>query len=188
MDISVLDSSKNEMQNVKQRFFALRNGMLADMLRQGGSPYRIIFGLNLPQLREIAAVFGANDALADALWANRSTRESRLLAPMVADVNVFSRERALTWLGDLTGALEEVDILCHSLLRKTPYVKTLISELVDSENALMRYAALRLAFSFVNEDAPGTLAMAEAELSRGDALTQGVARQLKDEAMFVIGN
>ncbi len=39
---------------IKQRLYAMRNGVIADSLRNAGSPYRSIFGLNLPQLTEIA--------------------------------------------------------------------------------------------------------------------------------------
>ena len=46
------------MQTVKRRFFAMRNGVIADVLRKGGSPFRTIFGLNLPQIAEIAADTG----------------------------------------------------------------------------------------------------------------------------------
>ena len=38
----------NLMQSVKRRFYAMRNGMLAAQMRQGGVDYRINFGLNIP--------------------------------------------------------------------------------------------------------------------------------------------
>ena len=45
----------NDMQLVKRRFFAMRNGIIADTLRSAGSPFKIIFGLNLPQIIDIAS-------------------------------------------------------------------------------------------------------------------------------------
>lgn len=45
----------NLMQTVKRRFFAMRNGALAEQMRSRGLTYRINFGLNLPQIKEIAA-------------------------------------------------------------------------------------------------------------------------------------
>ncbi len=64
------------MQQIKRRFFAMRNGVVADMLRRAGSPFHIIFGLNLPQIVEIASEIPETqrEAMADALWQNRSTR------------------------------------------------------------------------------------------------------------------
>ena len=45
----------NQMQIIKRRFFAMRNGIIADTLRKAGLDYRMIFGLNLPQITDIAA-------------------------------------------------------------------------------------------------------------------------------------
>ena len=39
------DPDFGDMQNVKRRMFALRNGVVAEALRRGGCPYRIVFGL-----------------------------------------------------------------------------------------------------------------------------------------------
>jgi len=67
----------NLMQSVKRRFYAMRNGMLAAQMRQGGVDYRINFGLNIPQIKDIAAELIASGlsaaelaSLARALWDN----------------------------------------------------------------------------------------------------------------------
>lgn len=64
-----------------------RNGIVADVLRRGGlTCYDIIFGLNIPQIKEIAGHLRASRpevelrSLADALWADKRVRCSRLLA------------------------------------------------------------------------------------------------------------
>ena len=41
---------KNLMRDIKTQFYALRNGAIAERLRTAGSPYKIIFGLMLPQI------------------------------------------------------------------------------------------------------------------------------------------
>ena len=61
------DPEFGDMQNVKRRMFALRNGVVAEALRRGGCPYRIIFGLTLPQLDEVAAVTPHTETLAQML-------------------------------------------------------------------------------------------------------------------------
>ena len=72
------------IQEIKKEFFAMRNGMLGDTLRKAGMPYAVIFGLNIPQLGEIARRAqedtAERDALARELWADTKVRESRLLA------------------------------------------------------------------------------------------------------------
>ena len=52
----------------------MRNGIVADTLRKAGSPYRIIFGLNQPQISEIARVTGCNHEMAETLLADNHTR------------------------------------------------------------------------------------------------------------------
>lgn len=144
MDISNLDDDKSLMQNVKQRFFAMRNGVVADALRKAGSPFRIIFGLNVPQLREIASVFGHNRYLAEQLWLNDSTRESRLLAPMLIDPTEFTEDDAHRWIGALAGSAEEIDMLCHSLLRKIVAADALVERYGKADSRLHQYLAQRL--------------------------------------------
>ena len=68
------------MQTVKREFFAMRNGIIADTYRKAGTVFKIVFGLNLPQLVEIAGRTPHSRELAEALWANTTTRESMLLA------------------------------------------------------------------------------------------------------------
>ena len=61
---------KEVIKAIKTDFFALRNGEVASRLRKAGSPYKIIFGLLVPQLEQIAASVVHTSALAEALWKN----------------------------------------------------------------------------------------------------------------------
>ena len=125
---------------IKQRFFAFRNGLLADMLRrQGVSSHRTIFGLNVIQLREIAAETGCDHILALELWADSTVRESRLLAPMIAE----PKAETLGWLDEVQSA-EEADLLCHSLLRRCDGALEAAVARLNDERPMVQYAALRL--------------------------------------------
>lgn len=166
------------MQTVKRRFFAMRNGVIADTLRKAGSPFRIIFGLNLPQIVDIAAGTGTDAALAEELWHNSTTRESMLLAPMIADRSAFTRADALRWVADIP-AQEVADILCHRLLRHLPFAWDLAEELCDSDSPFAAYTSLRLAFNLVGSD-PARAAAIAARFP--DRL---LARTLAEEARFL---
>jgi len=164
-----------QLREVKQQFFALRNGLLADMLRkQCALSQRVIFGLNLPQIRDIALRAGEDADLADELWADADCRESRLLAPMVRPAD----DGALAWLCEVR-TVEEADVLCHRLLRRCPGACRAACRAVADERPLVRYAALRLLLNLL----PG----AAAEAARAvDAvsfhpLTDSVVRQLRSE-------
>ena len=186
MEISKEDPRFNEFQNVKRRFFALRNGIVADTLRQAGDPHRIIFGLTLPQLREVADATGHDNALAAVLWENTSTRESRLLAPLIMDADATSRETADAMARSVMG-VEEADILCHRLLRRLPFAMEMVDSYKDSEQELLRYLALRLMLNIISQNPQKAKTLAAAEVARECALTRRLAMQTAQESAFILG-
>lgn len=173
----------NEMQTVKRHFFALRNGIVADTYRKAGSNFRIIFGLNLPQIVEIAEQTPRSEALAEALWHNTTTRESMLLAPMIYPREEFTHELARQWVSEVP-SVEVADILCHRLLRHMPFAAALAASLADSENDLERYTGLRLMFNLVAQMPKEALDYARNEGARECRLTANTAAMLADEAAF----
>lgn len=171
----------NPMQTVKREFFAMRNGVIADTYRKAGSTFRIVFGLNLPQLVEIAGRTPHDRELAEALWANTTTRESMLLAPMLINPADFTEDDARRWLTSVC-SYEVADILCHRLLRKTSYAWSLAESLMENPvNEYDQYVALRLAFNLVATDPRRALAIARR--MPGDR----VAEMLAEEARFQLG-
>lgn len=174
----------NELQQIKRRFFAFRNGVVSERLRKAGSPFRIIFGLNLPQIKEIATEFGRNNELADSLWDNSSTRESMLIAPMLVVPEKFDIEKARRWISQIP-ATEVADLFCHSLLRFLCYCGELMTELAESDNDMNRYVALRLSWQFIKTNRAWVENAARKEYARRIALTRGIARQLIDEIEFL---
>ncbi len=170
----------NDMQLVKRRLFAMRNGIIADVLRRGGSPFRIIFGVNLPQLAEIADGFGYNADLAERLWQNSTTRESMLIAPMLYPRDEFTVELARRWVSEVPSA-EVADVLCHRLLRHCPFAWELASELLGEESDMARYTGLRLMFNMLYQRPAETLEKAEKELARDCSLTSPVAAMMVAE-------
>lgn len=172
------------LQEIKHRMYALRNGAIADAMRRMGAPYRIIFGVNLPQLVAIAAETPQSAQLADELWHNDSTRESMLLAPMVYPPEKFDIEKAQEWIADIPTP-EVADILCLKLLKKMPWACSLAEELILAERDLARYTALRLMFNLLPARLAETRAYAEAELRRDCPLTVGIARSLIEEIEFL---
>lgn len=171
-------NSYRPMQAVKRHFFAMRNGVIADTLRMSGSPFRYIFGLNLPQLVEAAAMFGKSRELAEELWANTTTRESMLLAPMLMPVEEFSEEDARRWIESLP-AVEVADILCHRLLRHLPFAGELAYSLAEDENADMtRYTAGRLAINIMYSDRDAAVKTCGRLANASGALSASIYKQL----------
>lgn len=170
----------NDMQSVKRQFFAYRNGIIADTMRKAGSPFKIIFGLNIPQIKQIASKIGKNKALAAKLWNNNTTRESMLLAPMIYPADELDIAEAFE-LSAATCTPEIADGLCHNLLKKTAFVENIIEELKDSERDMDRYIALRLSWTLLPERIDFVESLAKAESTRDSRLTRGTVRQILDE-------
>lgn len=162
--MKTIETSFNEMQTLKRRFFAMRNGVIADVLRRAGSPHRIIFGLNLPQIAEIAATFPKSKDLAERLWANSTTRESMLIAPMLVDNRMFDESDARRWIATAPSH-EVVDVLCLKLLRNCDFAPDLAESMRLSDRELDRYAGLRLMFNLVAAHTGRARSYAEAVLN-----------------------
>ena len=181
---NVIMAEFNDMQQLKRRLFAMRNGAVADNMRRQGADYRIIFGVNLPQLVEIAGETPHNTELAERLWQNKTTRESLLIAPMIYPRDEFSIEIARRWITEIPSA-EVADILCHRLLRHLDYAESLSDEFIASSSDLERYTALRLMCNLLPAQLDTVKAHAEVELSRGCALTSALCLMLIEEISFL---
>lgn len=134
------------VQDVKQKFFAYRNGIVADALRKASDRHSIIFGLNLPQLAEIAQMTGKDATLARTLWQDGKVRESQLLAPYIMPTEDFVQEEAMEWIKEAPNH-EVTDLLCMKLLRNLPYALELLASLEQSDSEPtehIRYTAMRL--------------------------------------------
>lgn len=174
----------NTLQSVKRSFFAMRNGVIADTMRRAGSPHRIVFGLNLPQIAEIAQSRYGDCELALKLWENRTTRESRLAAPMILPPESMDFDMAVQWAEDASGA-EETDILCHRLLRRLPFALQLLDALVQRRGA--DYLTLRLAMNLLPASAPQARALA-AQAAGSDRRAEALlAARIADELDFIEG-
>lgn len=190
----------NAMQKVKRRFFAMRNGALAAQMERGGKRYRINFGLNLPQISEIAIDFkpggcGNQDfpeefdmaGFARRLRDNVSTRESMLIAPMLFPVEQLTVDEACGWLSSEATA-EVADVLCLKLLRNFPEAPVVVDILAVSDDNLRRYCALRLMLNLVQcgkYDISQALCLVEREEARVCSLTSPLCRQVREEIEFL---
>lgn len=159
----------------------MRNGIVADALRRGGCPYRLVYGVNLPQLNEIASSLGPSVELAEQLHSDGDLRESRLLANMVYPPTEFSISTARQWCDDLRWS-EDADILCFKLLRKVDFAPELAEELCSADSTLKRYAGLRLWLNIVNKYPEKADKAAQAELDRLDSPLRQLASMLAEEA------
>ena len=175
-----------KIRQVKQQFFALRNGVIADTLRKAGDPHPIIFGLILPQIKEIAAGVERSDELANALWNDTNVRESQLIAPFLWDTGAISSDKVAAIIAQVQNC-EIADVLCQRMLRHFPEAETLSLHLIkSSELPLTRYTGLRLALNLLILRGYHDIASLELAMGNLDAATlppasTQVIRQIREE-------
>lgn len=169
---------------LRRNIYVMRNGIVADSLRRGGCPHRLIYGVNLPQLTEIARQTGVSAELAGLLRQDKDLREARLMAPMLYPVEELTYDDALDWAHEVRW-IEDADILCFKLLRRAPFADRLAAALCGEDDRLSRYTGLRLWFNIVGQHPSEALAAAESELKRPDPLSQLVS-MLAEEARFLM--
>lgn len=179
-----MTSQYSPLQQVKRRFFALRNGALGEIMRRQGADYKIIFGLNIPQLAEIAEQTPHDAILAQELWDNKTTRESQLLAPMIFPKDQFTIEIARQWANSISTA-EVADILCHKLLKHMDYAIEFADELITADRSISRYLALRLLFNLLPAHIEQTSKYATEEASKNDIITRYLCQSIISEISFI---
>lgn len=123
----------SELKEIKQKFFLFRNGVISDTLRRGGMPYKVIFGIEIPRIAEIARSLTPSKELADTLWSDRDVRESRLLATYLYPIAELSEEDCVD-LAKSTRTVEECDMLAFRIFKRLENPVQLLKVL--RENAL----------------------------------------------------
>lgn len=124
--------------DIKKELRASMNGILSARMRQAGMPYKIIFGTELPRLRDIASEFPVSVPLAMRLW-QQPIRETRLLAIMLMPAHGFTPDVAEAWGSTLLSA-EEAQVLAMQLMPGMPGAKDTALRWIGSNEVLRAVA------------------------------------------------
>lgn len=116
------------IQEIKKDFFSFRNGIVAKTFLDSGYPYKHIYGLQLPQLTQIAVRIGMpSHELAKELWNDRECRESRLLSLWLFDRELLSRDELKSMIADVK-TREEADMLAFKVLKRMPDAREILED------------------------------------------------------------
>ncbi|MCH5230935.1 MAG: DNA alkylation repair protein [Muribaculaceae bacterium] len=126
--------NKNEgiLNEIKKEFFIFRNGIVADKLKGLYPSGVIVYGLNVPQLKEISIRYGKDLELGKRLWEDKKSRESRLLALYILPPEDLEEQYAEKMIRDVRND-EEAELLAFRLLRHLPYAERLLVKLQNAE-------------------------------------------------------
>lgn len=119
------------LNDIKKSFFTFRNGIVADTLRKAGMPYKVIFGLQIPQIAGIARSLSPSMELAEELWNDSEVRESRILASYLFPVEEINLDKALNLARDVR-TQEEADMLAFRLFKRLPFADSLLSAMENN--------------------------------------------------------
>lgn len=140
--MGVLFTMHETVREIKGKLRLFMNGVLSQSLREKGLKYRLIFGVELPRLREIAAGYEQNHELAQALW-KEDIRECKILAAYLQPAESFDAELADFWMESVHNT-ELADYLCMALLRRLPYASQKAFQWIASDNRMEVYTGFRL--------------------------------------------
>lgn len=146
------------MKDIKHLFFTYRNGAVADTLRRYGLPHKVIFGLEIPRIAEIARTFSPSLDLAERLWADSDVRESRLLATYLFPLDEVTPTLALRLAGEVRSQ-EEADMLAFRILKRIPHPEQILQSLQER-------ASIEAPNSNNTSDNPDSIRMAAQALAR----------------------
>lgn len=131
---------ENQIREIRNRLRLAMNGVISTSMREKGIVYKLNFGVPYPEIKEIAASFVPDAALAAALW-KENIREFKILATMLQPVELFTKEQAKEWVKEIP--YQEIAESCsRNLFSKMPEADVLAMELVfKSEQPFARTVA-----------------------------------------------
>lgn len=127
------DSINDIIREIKHDFMAFRNGIIADSLRKVGYDHEIIFGLQIPDISNIARKHNPSKPLAFQLFNDSKVRESRLLSFHLFPKDEMTKEEIEGIMRNLK-TREEAEILSFRLLRFLPFASEILEEAPKVEN------------------------------------------------------
>lgn len=152
-----MDTDKHQeiLRGIRKEFFAFRNGIIADKLRNAGDPHHMIMGCLLvdiigivSRVRETIGDKTQMAAIASELWSDTNSRECRLAAPMLYPAESMTPDLAPQWCGSVE-TTEVADNLCHKLLRHLDFADALFRQLITQDQPLIKYTGYRLLLNLI---------------------------------------
>ncbi len=124
---------------------SLRNYADPNYLRQMellGISTKQALGVRMPKIKLLAKNIGRNHDLAQQIWA-LNHHEGRLLAGLVEEPDMVSREQAEAWVAKLQ-SWDEVDQMCGNLFQRLPFFEDLIYDWIQSDELFIKRAGFVL--------------------------------------------
>ena len=132
-----------KLREIRKRLRLAMNGIISTSMRQKGMNYKLIFGVPLPEIKELASSYEVDEELARAMW-KEDVREMKILATMLYPAKKMTQEEALKWMEEIPYP-EIAEQCCNNLFSNVNQpVELALSFLSDKESDFGRVAGFLL--------------------------------------------
>ena len=105
--------TQQKLKDIKRAFRLKMDGMASRSMREKGLDYKINWGVNLPDLKEMAGAYGKDYDLAIALW-KEDIRECKILATLIMPPEQMLPEVVDIWM-EQTNSQEMAELCAFNL-------------------------------------------------------------------------
>ncbi len=116
------------------------NGAVVDSMYEKGIDYALSYGVCIPTIRSLARQYAPDDELARLLY-QQQVRELQLAALSIASPESVTAEELPFWAQAVT-TVEMAENVATVLIARTNVAEVAVREWLDSDNGLLRYAAM----------------------------------------------
>ena len=155
-----------QLKDIKTQLRLSMNGAVSQSMREKGLVYKLNFGVELPRIKNIAAGYEKNHALAQALW-KEDIRECKILAGLLQPVETFYPEIADIWVENMPN-IEIAELTSMNLFQHLPYAPSKSFQWIADERELVQIC--------------GYLTIARLLMKKGD-MDERVANEFLDQAV-----
>lgn len=164
--------------DIKKELRSSMNGILSARMRESGTPYRLVFGVELPRLQTIASEFEPGRVLAQELWNQHTIRECQILAVLLMPVSEMLPEVADIWLDEAPSA-EVVQIMVLHLLSHESWAMERAFAWIASDSFMRQLAGFLLLARMLQTGSRFNDRAKDEILDQAQALSEGAALPLR---------
>ena len=125
------EDTHEKLKRIKQSFRLRMNGVASQSMREKGANYKINWGINLMELRQMANDYGKDYSLAIELW-KEDIRECKILATLIMPADKMLPEIVDLWM-EQTPTQEIAEMAAFNLYQHLNYAPLLAYQWVASD-------------------------------------------------------
>lgn len=134
--------TQEKLKQIKQSFRLLMNGAASKSMRDKGLQYKLNWGVQLSDLKQMADDYGKDYELAIALW-KENIRECKILATMMMPAEKMLPEIADLWM-EQTDSIEIAEMAAFHLYQYLPYAPAMAFLWIASDRPLYQVCGFHI--------------------------------------------